>query len=404
MVAAGRAAELGKKVLLLEKNKKLGAKLSITGGGRCNITNAEFDTRTFLKKYGKAEPFLYSLFAEFGVKDTFAFFEKLELPLVVEALNRAFPKTQKAADVLKALEKYMHKSGVEVLTAMPVTRVEASADAEGKKISAVYAGNKAWQAKSFVFATGSVSHKETGSTGDGFQWLKTLGHTVHEPTPTIVPLKVTEAWIKRLSGTALSGVKITFFEDGKKAFALKGKILCTHFGISGPLILNNAYQVAYLLQGGAVTAQLDLFPALDSAALEKKIIGVFDANKNKTLKNVLKEFLPVGTHSGLALALAGTADLSKQVNAVSKEERKRLVRMLKALPLTIEGLMGFDRAVVADGGIPLEEVDTKTMRSRRVANLFVTGDLLHINRPSGGYSLQLCWSTGYVAGTSAAQK
>jgi predicted Rossmann fold flavoprotein len=398
MMAAGRAAELGKKVLLLEKNRALGEKLKISGGGRCNITNAELDVHQLLRAYGKAEQFLYSTFAQFGVADTFSFFESRGLPLVVEARKRAFPKTQKALDVCRVLEAYIKKHGVEVRYGTPVTRVETGADGT---IAALYAGTQRFEARTYIFATGSVSHPETGSTGDGFAWLEKLGHTVHKPTPTIVPLAVHDAWIKEMPGSSLSFMKITFFVEGKKAFSKTGKILFTHFGLSGPLILNSAHLVGDMLQSGAVTATIDAYPHTDLGALEKKIISVFDANKNKALKNIFKEFVPLGTHKGIATLLETQLDITKKVNAVTKEERKKIVRLLKALPLTVEGLMGFDRAVVADGGVSLTEVDMRTMCSRVVPNLFVTGDLLHINRPSGGYSLQLCWSTGYVAGEHA---
>jgi len=397
MMAAGRAAELGKKVLLLEKNRTLGAKLKISGGGRCNITNAEPDVRQFLKAYGTSEQFLYSAFSQFGVPETFSFFESRGLPLVVQARKRAFPHTEKALDVYKTLEAYLKKGGVTVRTATPVTRVETK---EGR-ITAVYSGNAAFEASAFIFATGSVSHPETGSTGDGFVWLRKLGHRVEKPTPTIVPLAVKDAWVKQLSGTSLSFMKITFFAEGKKAFSETGKLLFTHFGLSGPLILNSAHKVADLLHSGIVTATIDAYPHTDLGALEKKIIAVFDAHKNKALKNIIREFVPEGTQTGVTTLLTEELDLAKKVNLVTKEERKKIVRTLKALPLTITGLMGFDRAVVADGGVPLSEIDMKTMRSRTVPNLFVTGDLLHINRPSGGYSLQLCWTTGFVAGTHA---
>ncbi len=397
MMAAGRAAESGTRVLLLEKNKKLGEKLGISGGGRCNITNAEDDVRVFASKYGKAEQFLYSLFAQFGVKDTFTFFESRGLPLVVQARKRAFPATEKASDVLKVLESYVRKGGVEVHTGSAVTKIIS--DKAG--ISAVYCGKTEYHAKEYILATGSVSHPETGSTGDGFEWLRELGHTVAAPTPTIVPLKVADEWSKVLSGTSLSFMKITFFVEGKKAFSKTGKVLFTHFGLSGPLILNSASMVADLLEEGAVTAAIDAYPHTDLGALEKTVINVFDKNKNKALKNIIKEVVPDGTHKGVLLLLEDKMDVTKKVHSVTKEERKVLVRLLKALPLTIEGLMGFDRAVVADGGVPLGEVDTKTLRSKKVPNLFITGDLLHINRPSGGYSLQLCWTTGWVAGSTA---
>ncbi len=397
MMAAGRAAEGGKKILLLEKNKKLGEKLKISGGGRCNITNAEYDTRELLKHYGKTEQFLYSAFSQFGVKDTFSFFEKKGLPLVVQARKRAFPHTEKAFDVFATLEKYIRAGKVTVLNESPVTKINIA----GKKIISVLCGKKEYKADSYILATGGVSHPETGSTGDGFDWLKDLGHSISDPTPTIVPLAVSDKWIKELAGVSLSFMKITFFMEGAKQFSKKGKVLFTHFGLSGPLILNSASQVADLLHSGSVTATIDAFPDTDLGALEKKIISVFDKNKNKMLKNVFGDIAPHGTTLAILSLLKDQINPDTKVHSVTKEQRKIIVNLLKALPVTITGLMGYDRAVVADGGVALSEIDTKTMRSKKIKNLFITGDLLHINRPSGGYSLQLCWTTGYVAGSNA---
>ncbi len=396
MMAAGRAAECGKKVLLIEKNPTLGNKLKISGGGRCNVTNGEEDTRVFLEKYGPAAPYLYSTFAQFGNKDTFLFFESRGLPLVVQAAQRAFPNTEKAIDVFRILEAYLKTGSVTILTDTKVSRVVK----EGTSISGIVAGGETYTATSYIVATGGVSHPETGSTGDGFAWLKALGHSVADPTPAIVPLATEEAWSHILSGVSVEEMKITFFVDEVKAFSKKGRILFTHFGLSGPLILNSAKVVGDLLHEGAVTAHIDLFPQTNHGDLNKKLLEVFDANKNKILKNVFGDIVPAGMTSGL-LALFPLIDPNTKVHSVSKEERKILVHTLKALPLTISGLMGLDRAVVADGGIPLSEVETKTMRSLVLENLFVTGDLLHVNRPSGGFSLQLCWTTGYVAGSHA---
>lgn len=400
LMAAGRAAERGKRVLLLEKNRGLGEKLKISGGGRCNITNAEFDERVLLRAYGKAESFLYSLFSQFGVKDTFSFFESKALPLVIQERKRAFPRTEKAGDVLRVLEKYVRDAGVVVRTNSPVTRVHR--DVQG--IIGVSCGKEMYHATDYIFSTGGFSHPETGSTGDGLIWLRDLGHTVHKSTPTIVPLATKEGWSKKLAGVSLADMKITFLVENKKAFSEKGKILFTHFGLSGPLILNSAHKVADLLHSGLVSATIDIYPQIDLGVLEKKVIAVFDENKNKTLKNILKEIVPEGMGKGILVLLSESLDSEKKVHSISKEERKQIVRVLKALPLTITGLMGFDRAVVADGGVALEEVDTKTMRSKKVPNLYLTGDLLHINRPSGGFSLQLCWSSGYVAGSSVGGK
>lgn len=396
MMAAGRAAEFGKRVLLLEKNKKLGEKLRISGGGRCNITNAEYDERHLLKYYGKSEQFLYSLFMQFGVRDTFVFFESRGLPLIVEAHNRTFPATQKAEDVVRILTEYMEKGGVEVKTHSPVTQIHTKENI----ITGVSCGKEEYKAKEYIIATGSISHPETGSTGDGFKWLTDLGHTIEEPTPTVVPLSIKDEWVHSLAGVSLEDMKITFFVDDKKSFMLKGKILFTHFGLSSPLILNNAYKVKDLLHTGIVTAKIDAFPAFDQGVLEKRLVVVFDEHKNKELKNIIKEIVPDGIHKGVGILLSEIIDVSTKIHSVTKEQRKSIAQLLKALPLSVEGLMGFDRAVVADGGVPLSEIDMRTMQSKKIHNLLVTGDMLHVNRPSGGFSLQLCWSTGYVAGST----
>lgn len=396
MMAAGRAAEQGKRVLLLEKNTKLGAKLSITGGGRCNITNAESDTHCLLAHYGAADKFLHSAFAQFGMKDTFSFFESRGLPLKVEVGKRAFPVSERATDVVAVLERYLATGGVEVRTGVAVKRIVAT----GGRIERVETSVGDFSASAYILATGGASHRETGSTGDGFGWLAALGHTVVAPSPTLVPLAVAEGWAKSLAGVSLPNVKITFLVDGAKQFAKTGPLLFTHFGISGPTVLNSAGKVAGLLPEGVVTAQLDLFPGTDTGALDKRITDVFDANKNKLLRTVLKDIVPPGTSDAFPALLPGI-DPETKVHSVTREERRALAALVKRVPLTITGLMGLDRAVVADGGLPLTEVDTRTMRSARVENLFVTGDLLHIQRPSGGYSLQLCWTTGFVAGSHA---
>ncbi len=398
MMAAGVAAEKGKRVLILEKNRQLGEKLKISGGGRCNITNGEEDARAFLKFYDTSADFLFSPFSQFGNIDTFTFFEKKNLPLVVQDRKRAFPHTENATDVFNTLKKYLEKGNVEIKSNSPV--IKLLSDKKISLITGVETKDGIYQAKSFILATGGVSHPETGSTGDGFKWLKNLGHTVEDPTPTIVPLRAKDAWIQALPGTTLKDVKITFYLDGKKQFAKTGNILCTHFGLSGPLILNSSKKVADLLHAGIVTAAIDTQANEDLGVLEEKIIKIFDANKNKALKNILNEFAPVGILRGLEILLPNI-DFNTKVHSITKDERKSLVLVLKAMPVTIEGLMGYDRAVVADGGVVLEEIDTKTMRSKLYNNLFITGDLLHINRPTGGFSLQLCWTTGYVAGKNA---
>jgi len=400
MMAAGRAGELGLKVLLLEKNKRLGEKLRITGGGRCNVTNAEFDHRQFLSHYGETKDFLFSPFSQFGVKDTFTFFETRGLPLVVEARLRAFPNTQKAEDVNKVMEDYVKKNGVTVKTGVAVSDILC----KGKKVIGVsvglpaQAGKIEYLSKTLILATGGLSHPETGSTGDGFRFLARLGHKVRKPTPDVVPLASSDKWVRSLAGVSLSFMKVTFYVGEEKAFSKKGKILFTHFGLSGPLILNSARQVRTLLEKGKVRAVIDAFPDTDIGALEKTLIKVFDANKNKLLKNIFKEIAPRGTAEAI-LSLLSEVNPETKVHSITKEERRKIVLLLKNLPVSISGLMSYDRAVVSDGGISLEEIDMRTMSSKFYPNLFLTGDLLDINRQSGGYSLQLCWTTGHVAGS-----
>ncbi len=395
MMAAVTCADRGRRVLILEKNASLGEKIKITGGGRCNITNAEYNIHTFLKNYSKAENFLYSPFSQFGVEETFNFFEKRGLPLVVQARKRAFPHTEKAVDVYKTLNNSLKKGLVTIKTNCTVKKINV----ENAIVTSVETSLGRFAAKNYILATGGVSHPETGSTGDGFGWLKNLGHAVKKPTPTIVPLAVEEPWVKSLAGVSLSFMKITFYVDGKKAFSKLGKVLFTHFGLSGPLILNSAGEVGDLLESGLVTALIDAYPDTDHGLLDARIVKIFDASKNKNLRTIFKNLVPPGTSSAIA-SLLPDLNLDTKVHSIAREDRKKLVNLLKALPVTIKGLMGYDRAVVADGGVNLEEIDTKTMQSKKIVNLYVVGDLLNIKRPSGGFSLQLCWTTGFVAGNS----
>ncbi len=396
MMAGVVASSRGLSVLLLDKNKQLGEKLKITGGGRCNITNNEPDIHKLLAVYGEGAPFLYTPFSVFGVKDTFDFFEKRGLPLVVQARNRVFPQTENAIDVFNVLHKDLLKNNVSIKN----NCIVKSLSLESGKIKKVETNIGDFYGKSFVLATGGLSHPETGSTGDGYRFLKDLGHTVVEPSPDVVPISVKEDWVKNLAGVSLSFMKISFFLNNKKQFSKTGKILFTHFGLSGPLILNSSKKIKELLLLGEVKALIDIFPDTDIGDLEKRLIKIFDANKNKTLKNTLKEILPEGLSESF-YSILNFIDLDIKINNIKKEDRRRIVDIMKAMPLTVDGIMGYDRSVVVDGGVVLKEINMKTMSSKLVENLFVTGDLLHLNRNSGGYSLQICWTTGYIAGISA---
>ena len=398
MMAAGTAAKRGRKVLLVEKNKDLGKKLSITGGGRCNILNAEEDERALVAHYGDAAKFLHSPFAQFGMQDAWDFFKNRGLPIVVEARKRAFPESQEATDVMKTMKRYVTEHNVELWTGVKAQGFVYEKDT----IVGLQTNRGTVSADSYILATGGSSRPETGSTGEGVEWLREIGHTVHVPSPNIVPLKAEEQWVKDLSGTTLSFMKITFgthLTKEKGRFSKTGKVLFTHFGLSGPLILNAAHQVKELLHGGPVHTAIDMYPDTEVGTLRNRVLEVFNINKNKELKNVLKEFVPHGMSDAVAAQLSPELRTMK-VHSVSKEARHELVDRLKAMPLTIIGTMGLDWAVISDGGVDLQEVDTKTMRSRIHDNLYFTGDVLNINRPSGGFSLQLCWTTGFVAGNS----
>ncbi|MEA2069131.1 MAG: aminoacetone oxidase family FAD-binding enzyme, partial [Verrucomicrobiota bacterium] len=386
----------GRRVLLVEKNHRLGEKLKLTGGGRCNITNAEFDTRVFLSFFGDAAKFLFSPFSRFAVQETFDFFAERGLPLMVEDRKRAFPETEQAADVIQTLEDYLRENDVETRFGVEVKHLLA----EDGAIVGIETNRGTFHSESVVLATGGAAYRETGSTGDAFGWLREVGHTINEATPDIVPLRVKDQWVKELSGTTLDPMGITFTAITGDRVSKVGKLLFTHFGISGPLILNSAHEVKQLLRHGPVATSIDLFQGLEINEVDRRILEIFDDNKNKIVRTTMKRLAPAGMARAL-MALLPAELLKKKVNVVTLEERKTIAQTMKGLPLTVTGTMGYDWAVVCDGGIPLSEIDTRTMASRLHPNLFVVGDLLHVSRPSGGYSLQLCWTTGWVAGQNA---
>jgi len=396
MMAAGTAGELGARVLLLEKNSRLGKKLSITGGGRCNITNAEYDTRKFLENFKDTKEFLFSPFSQFGVKDTFSFFESKGLPLVIEARKRAFPETQSAEDVVGVMERFVRENRVEIHLNTKVANIEKN---KNGTFTITTKKGKSFTTANIAIATGGLAAPNTGSTGDGFSFLKNLKHTIKDPNPNVVPLTCDESWVHELSGVSLSFMKLSFIQDKKVKLKKVGKILFTHFGISGPLVLNSANEVKNLLEGGPVEASIDLFPDTNEGELDKRMWNIFENNKNKQLKNILGEILP----KNMVLAILNLPHLNlatREANSVTKEERKKLVKTIKDVRFEITGALGFEKAVIADGGVILEEVNFKTMESTLHKGLYLLGDTLSINRPSGGYSLQLCWTTGFVVGSA----
>jgi predicted Rossmann fold flavoprotein len=396
MMTAGRAGSLGRKVLLLEKNEELGKKLLITGGGRCNVTNAEKDLRVLLSKFKDSDKFLFSAFSQFSNKDTLEFFNSRGMETKVEANNRVFPVSNKAESVWNVLLEYLKTNKVTIQSNCTVVGIETDSD----KITSVKLKDKTIiRAKSFVLATGGKSHPETGSTGDGFKWLSELGHKVTEPTASLVPISVEDEWVKTLQGVSLENTKITVLQNDVKQEVKKGKILFTHFGLSGPTILNLSSEVGELLKYGEVFLSLDILPDLDYGQLNLKLQEIFKEKSNKKFKNTLDSLLPFAMVP-IVVGLSGI-DGDKPSHNITREERLHLVQVLKDLRVKVTGLLGEDKAIVTSGGLSLEEVDFKTMASKLFSNLYLTGDILNIDRPSGGYSLQLCWTTGFVAGSNA---
>lgn len=396
MMAAGRAGKLGRSVLLLEKNLSLGRKLLLTGGGRCNITNHKPTPQLLIEKYKGSEKYLYSAFAQFGVDDTIELFQRLGVETKEEAEGRIFPVSDSSRSVLQALLRYMREGNVKVRTDAAVAGIVVD---KGTKLFHIQMKDESEIiAKSCVVATGGVSHKETGSTGDGFKWLKKLGHNIIDNNMALVPVALKDDWVKKLSGVKLENIKLTTFQNGKKQKSMVGKLLFTHFGITGPTILNMSKGIGELLQYGDVVVMLDLFPGVDHAEVKKRLQEILVSESNKQLKNSLAGLVPLSFVNAILELAEINGD--KVNNIVSHEERLKIVAFTKAIPLNVSGLLGASKAIVSSGGVDPREINFKTMESRVVPNLFVTGDMLNIDRPSGGYSLQLCWTTGYVAGSN----
>lgn len=397
MIAAGRAAEFGARVLLLEKNAKLGKKLLITGGGRCNITNAELDVRKMVAKYGPKGKALFGSFSRFGVAETLDFFHMHGLPTKVEAEKRAFPTSNKAEDVWKTLVQYIKDGKVTIQYDSPVSGIETKGDI----VTGVRVGKNIVSAKKYIIATGGKSRPETGSTGEGFAWMRDIGHTVTEQDAALVPVTTKEQWQKELSGLSFPEAKLTIVQDGKKVESKTGKLLFTHFGLSGPLVLNMSKNIRELFTYAPVSLELDLFPELDAVALDKKVLDVLTGAFNKKIRNNLGDLVPPKM---IATLLELTKiDPEKTCNAVTKTERTLLVKQLKSFKLTVTGFLGTDKAITTSGGVSLKEIDFKTMQSKLYKNLYLAGDILDFDRPSGGFSLQICWTTGYLAGENSAK-
>ncbi|MBI5400816.1 MAG: NAD(P)/FAD-dependent oxidoreductase [Candidatus Yonathbacteria bacterium] len=391
-IFAGRA---GASVILVEKNPTLGKKLLISGGGRCNLVNGIFDNRALAKRYGKKGNFLLSPLSQWNAQSTIDFFKSCGCPTKTEAENRVFPKSDMAQSVLDVLEGELKKVGVKILADSPVIKITSSKNI----IQTVETSDTIIRAKSFIVTTGGTARPETGSTGDGFKWLAKLGHTIIVPEAALVPVKTAELWSHKLQGLSLTAVKIILFENGTKVQSNTGKILFTHFGLSGPLVLNMSRTIGEVLKNSTASLALDLFPALDQPALDEKLCAHLATAQNKKWHNALAGFAP----PLLATALIELSGIDSEifVNKIPRASRLAFVKLLKNLIITPTGLLPTEKAIVSSGGVALKEVDFKTMRSKKIMNLSLAGDILDFDRPSGGFSLQICWTTGFIAGKNA---
>lgn len=391
IMAAIRAAEGSSQVTLFEKNPRVGRKLSITGKGRCNLTNTA-DNAEIIKNIHNGK-FLYSALKNFTSNDAVNFFESLGVATKIERGGRIFPVSDDAGEVIDALIKKMAIVGVEVRNNSPVTEILA----ENKKIVGVKVGDKIFKCDAVILATGGASYPKTGSTGDGFRLARRLGHTITEILPSLVPLEVEEDFLRDLQGLSLKNVRVKLISDGKKVAEQFGEMLFTHFGVSGPIILTLSRQAAKLLaEKKFLELEINLKPALSEEQLDARILRDFDKFKGKIIKNSLHELLPAKMIP-IILDLA-FIDENKRVDEITAAERRRLVENLRGMLLTVTKTRPISEAIVTSGGISLKEINPKTMESKVIKNLYIVGEVLDIDGFTGGYNLQAAWSTGNAAG------
>lgn len=397
MMAAVTAARNGHEVHIFEKNEKLGKKLFITGKGRCNLTNA-CDMDMLFASVVSNPKFLYSAFYGFTNEQTMGFFESLGLQIKTERGNRVFPLSDHSSDVIRVLEKELERLGVQIHLYSEVKEVLT----EGNVFSGLLLRNgKKVAGDACIIATGGLSYPSTGSTGDGYRFAKASGHKVMEPAPSLVPMEVKEWYAKELQGLSLRNVTAAVFDGKKKLHEEFGEMLFTHYGVSGPIILSASSVVGKKLQkrneqGKQLTLKIDLKPALTMEQLDQRVLRDFEEQKNKQFKNAVDKLFP----AKLKPVMIELSEISpeKKVNEISKEERCRFVELIKGFQMTVTGLRGFQEAIITRGGVSVKDVDPGTMESRHVKNLYFAGEVLDVDALTGGFNLQIAWSTGYAAG------
>lgn len=393
IMAAGVAAKRGNEVHLFEKNSILGKKLYITGKGRCNLTNAG-DIQNFIDNTLSNPFFLYSALYNFSNLDTIEFFERLGVKTKVERGGRVFPISDKSKDVVDALKNFLIKNKVKLHFNQTVENLITQ---NNKVLGIITTDKNKFYCDNIIIATGGLSYPATGSTGDGYKFAKQLGHRVTKLYPSLVPLTVEDEYCRDLMGLTLKNIKISIYYNGKMVYNKFGELMFTHYGVSGPVILSASRNIATIINNKLLLT-IDLKPALDTKTLDNRILKDFEKNKNRDFKNSLDELLPKKMIPVIIL-LSNIAP-NKKVNEITKDERKHLISIIKELPFNINGTRGYEEAVITMGGIDVDYIDPSTMKSKIWDNVFFTGELLDLDAYTGGYNLQIAFSTGYTAGIS----
>ena len=394
MMAAIAAADAGAKVTVYEHNEKLGKKLFITGKGRCNVTNAG-DMENLFANVMTNEKFLYSAFYTYDNHAVMDFIEKAGCPLKVERGDRVFPVSDHSSDIIAAFTRELTKRGVQI---MLNTGVKELLVEEGVVKGVLLTNGKRDMADSVIVATGGISYASTGSTGDGYRFAEDTGHKVTERKPSLVPFNLKDEWCKEAMGVSLKNVSLRMVCGKKEIYSGFGELLITHFGISGPLVLSaSSYYVSKAK--GETMLYLDLKPALTTEQLDKRVLRDFEESKNKQFRNALNHLFPQKLIP-IMIQLSGI-DPEKKVNEITKEERKAFVELIKNIPMTIAGVRDFKEAVITKGGVSVKQVNPSTMESKLVKGLFFAGEVMDLDALTGGYNLQIAWSTGYLAGGNA---
>ncbi len=397
MMAAVAAADSGAKVTIYEKNEKLGKKLFITGKGRCNVTNAG-DMENLFANVMTNEKFLYSAFYTYDNQMVMDFLEKAGCPLKVERGDRVFPVSDHSSDVIAAFQRELRKRDVEIVLNCGVKEILWDETNEPAVKGVLLENGKKVMADSVIIATGGISYASTGSTGDGYIFAEKTGHKVTECKPSLVPFNVKEDWCREAMGVSLKNVSLRLVCGKKEIYSGFGEMLITHFGISGPLALSaSSYYVSKAK--GETLGFIDLKPALDAEQLDKRVLRDFEEAKNKQFKNSLNHLFPQKLIP-VMITLSGI-DPDKKVNEITKEERKAFVQLIKNVPFTISGVRDFKEAIITKGGVSVKEVNPSTMESKKVKGLYFAGEVLDLDALTGGYNLQIAWSTGYLAGINA---